>query len=239
VLAWRRDKVPGSLSRSDAVYEPPQLQPYRGRVTAYAGTMAIADAALWLMSNRRELELEITNPYELHEVQLRAALDLLREQQRFLGPTWSRPEDARAAFTRGDAVLGIIPQSIAQQLEEDRPALRLAWTLPREGSTGVADTWMLSARAKHPNCAYRWMNHVLSPQVNAEMAAFLGQAPANARACEQEVAADTCDTFKATDEDYWQRVWLHTEPQADCGDDRGRLCADAADWRRGWAEVSG
>ena len=68
----------------------------------------------------------------------------------------------------------------------------MEFTLPREGATGVAETWMLSAKARHPNCAYRWMNHVLSPQADAQAAAFLGQAPATRREVhiEREAARD-------------------------------------------------
>ena len=65
---------------------------------------------------------------------------------------------------------------------------------------------MLAAKAKHPNCVYRWMNHVLSPQADAQAAAFLGQAPATRRACELDVAKDACDAFHAGDEDFWGRV---------------------------------
>ena len=30
--------------------------------------------------------------------------------------------------------------------------------LPKEGSTGWSDTWMISSKAKHPNCMYKWMD---------------------------------------------------------------------------------
>src|SRR4051794_34073670 len=37
LLAWRNDRIPGTLTKSDAVFERPQLVPYRGLVTAAAG----------------------------------------------------------------------------------------------------------------------------------------------------------------------------------------------------------
>ena len=39
--------------------------------------------------------------------------------------------------------------------------------LPKEGATGWSDTWMISSEAKHPNCMYMWMNHIISPEANA------------------------------------------------------------------------
>ena len=33
-------------------------------------------------------------------------------------------------------------------------------TIPSQGATGWADTWMLATKAPHPNCAYMWMRYV-------------------------------------------------------------------------------
>ena len=35
--------------------------------------------------------------------------------------------------------------------------------LPKEGVTGWSDSWMLSKKAKHPICAYKYMNYVTRP----------------------------------------------------------------------------
>ena len=51
--------------------------------------------------------------------------------------------------------------------------------LPEEGSTGWSDTWMISSEAKNPNCMYMWMDHIVSPKANAEVAEWFGEAPAN------------------------------------------------------------
>ena len=45
--------------------------------------------------------------------------------------------------------------------------------MPEEGSTGWSDTWMVAAKAKHPNCAYKWMDWIVSPEVNAQVARVL------------------------------------------------------------------
>ncbi len=55
--------------------------------------------------------------------------------------------------------------------------------IPKEGATGWADTWMLSAHAKHPNCAYKWMAWVSTPKVQAQQAIYFGETPANTKAC--------------------------------------------------------
>jgi putative spermidine/putrescine transport system substrate-binding protein len=54
---------------------------------------------------------------------------------------------------------------------------------PKEGATGWADTTMLHAEAKHPNCAYMWMEHSISPKVQGDLAAWFGSVPAVPAAC--------------------------------------------------------
>ncbi len=49
--------------------------------------------------------------------------------------------------------------------------------VPKEGATGWADTTMLHADAKHPNCAYMWMEHSLDPKVQGDLAAWFGSVP--------------------------------------------------------------
>ena len=49
--------------------------------------------------------------------------------------------------------------------------------VPTEGMTGWADTWMLSRNAKHPNCMLKWMAWMVTPQVQAQVAEYFGEAP--------------------------------------------------------------
>ena len=60
--------------------------------------------------------------------------------------------------------------------------------LPSEGATGWSDTWMVATKSKHKTCAYKWMDHIISPKVNAEVAEWFGEAPANSKSC-----AETAD----------------------------------------------
>jgi len=56
-------------------------------------------------------------------------------------------------------------------------------TIPKEGATGWADTWMLAANAPDPNCAYKWMAYMSTPKIQAEDAISYGETPANTLAC--------------------------------------------------------
>ena len=37
---------------------------------------------------------------------------------------------------------------------------------------------MVSSKAAHPNCMYKWMDWITSPKINAQVAEYFGEAPA-------------------------------------------------------------
>jgi putative spermidine/putrescine transport system substrate-binding protein len=86
---------------------------------------------------------------------------------------------------------------------------------------------------------YLWMNYVVSPSVQAQIAEFFGEAPANVKACDLTTDPNFCDDYHATDEGFWNRVYFWNTPVADCGDDRGDVCKDYNDWTAAWTEIKG
>ena len=68
----------------------------------------------------------------------------------------------------------------------------VASTIPEEGATGWSDTTMMHADAKHPNCAYKWMEHSLSPKVQGDVAAWFGSVPSVPAACKGNELLDRC-----------------------------------------------
>ena len=56
-------------------------------------------------------------------------------------------------------------------------------TIPTEGATGWADSWLLATKAPHPNCAYLWMQYISTPKPQAQQALSFGETPANSKAC--------------------------------------------------------
>jgi putative spermidine/putrescine transport system substrate-binding protein len=233
LLMWLTDKVTPAPTSWKVVFDP--NSPYKGKVTAYDNAIYIADAALYLM--RHKPELGIKNPYELDDKQFKASVDLLKQQRKVIGEYWSDYTKEQAAFAGGNSVLGTTWQVIDNLLAADKVPVKSI--LPSEGATGWSDTWMIDSHAKHPNCMYRWLNYVISPKVNADIAEWFGEAPSNARACAMTVVKDHCAIFHANDEKYFNRVYYWTTPQADCGDDRGKVCKPYADWVQGWTEIKG
>jgi putative spermidine/putrescine transport system substrate-binding protein len=233
LLMWRTDKVSPAPDSWGAVFDT--NSPYKGKVTAYDSPIYIADAALYLMKTKPDLGIK--NPYELDDTQFQAAVDLLKQQRTIIGEYWSDYTKEQAAFAGGNSVLGTTWQVIANLLTADKAKVKTI--LPKEGATGWSDTWMISSKAKHPNCMYKWMDHIISPKANAEVAEWFGEAPSNAKSCDMTAAKDHCAVYHADDEAYFDKVWYWTTPQADCGDDRGDVCKDYSEWVQAWTEIKG
>jgi putative spermidine/putrescine transport system substrate-binding protein len=126
---------------------------------------------------------------------------------------------------------------IANLLEADKVPIKT--TLPKEGATGWSDTWMISSKAKNPNCMYMWMDHIVSPKTNAAVAEWFGEAPSNQKSCAETAVKDHCKIFHADDEDYFSKVSYWTTPRKACGDDRGAVCKDYSEWVQAWTEIKG
>ncbi|MFF3067027.1 ABC transporter substrate-binding protein [Kitasatospora sp. NPDC057936] len=233
LLMYRTDKVSPAPDSWSVVFDG--ASSYAGHVTAYDSAIYIADAALYLMKTRPELGIK--NPYALDQAQLKAAVDLLKAQHKSVGEYWSDYQKAENSFKTGDTVVGTTWQVIANLAQADKAPVQAV--LPKEGATGWSDTWMVSAKAAHPNCAYQWMNWIVSPKANAQVAEWFGEAPANAKACDQTADKNFCTTFHATDEPYWKNVYYWTTPVKNCLDGRSTPCTDYAAWTAAWTEIKG
>ena len=197
------------------VFEPQNLpdgKPNKGRVQAYDGPIYIADAALYLKSTKPELGIQ--DPYELSETQYKAVLDLLRQQQPLIHRYWHdatvqmsdvKNEGVAASSSWGYMVNG---------LKADKQPV--ASTIPKEGATGWADTTMLHSEAKHPNCAYKWMDWSLQPKVQGDVAAWVGSVPAVPAACtgSELLGAEGC---KVNGIDNFDKIAFWKTPQSSGG----------------------
>jgi len=203
---------------------------------AREGLLAMSVAAGMAVMKTKS-DLKITNPYALDDTQFQAAVDLLKAQNKNIGEYWSDYTKEVQAFKAGNSVLGTTWQVITNTIGTDAPVQAI---LPSEGATGWSDTWMVAAKAKHPNCAYKWLDWIVSPEVNAQVAEYFGEAPANARACDHTADKAFCGTYHAAEAGYAAKIWYWTTPTAQCLDGRtGVTCKDYAAWTKAWTEIKG
>ena len=205
------DKPPTSWNVVFEEMDLPDGKSNKGRVQAYDGPIYVADAALYLMKHKPELG--ITDPYALNEDQYKAALDLLRVQRTLVGRYWHDAFIQIDDFkNEGVVASGSWPFQVNLLKGEKQP---VASVFPEEGVTGWADTTMLHVDAAHPNCAYMWMNHSLTPKVQGDLSAWFGTVPSVPAACEgnELLGPDGCATNGANDFD---KIRFWRTPTAKC-----------------------
>jgi len=232
-LLYNTRKVSPAPTSWAAIYSPK----YKGQITVPDNPIQIADAALYL--SKKDPSLGITDPYELTEKQLDAAVSLLKQQRPLIKKYWALASDEIDLFKNGDAVIGASwpYQTITLQAAN----VPVKDTIPSEGATGWADTWMLSAHAKHPNCAYEWMKWVSTPKVQAEQAISFGETPANTKACPymDQIQKGACAKYHANaPASYFDSIKFWKTPIRDCGGGR-QDCTDYSEWQQKWTEVKG
>ena len=210
LLVWRTDKVSGELDSWSAIFNPPAGA--KQKLSVYDDPIYIADAANYLMATQPNLK--ITNPYELDQGQFDAAVNLLKTQRPDIKEYWTDAAAQIQSFTTGTLTVGTTWQYQVNTMLAAKPPVPIKAVLPKEGSTGWSDTWMMYSHAKHPNCMYKWMDWITSPKVNAQVAVWFGEAPSNMKACAEaeKLSPGHCDTFHANDEAYFSHVHLWVIP---------------------------
>lgn len=234
VLMYNTEVVKEKPTSWDITWE--EDSPYAGKVTAYDSPIFIADAALYLKAH--DPDLGITDPYELTEEQLDAAVELLDQQSELIGKYWALYTDEIDGFASGDLVAGTAWPYQVSSLKTDKEPVDAV--IPEEGATGWADTWMMSANAEHPNCMYMWMQHTMTPEVQAEAATWFGGTPSLTTACgplKKSLGRSATIDFHCGQDSFLDQINLWKTPIPDCGDDRGMECTDYSEWTQRWTEV--
>jgi putative spermidine/putrescine transport system substrate-binding protein len=232
-LLYNTKSVTPAPTSWSVIYSPK----YKGEVTVPANPIQIADAALYL--SKTQPSLGISDPYELTEAQLNAAANLLKQQKPLIKKYWALASDEIELFKNGDTVIGAAwPYQYSTLIADHEPVQQI---IPKEGATGWADTWMLATHAKDPNCAYKWVNWVSSPKVQAEQAISYGETPVNTKACPfmEKIQKGSCSLYHANaPAAYFDSIKFWKTPVAECGNGQSD-CMDYSKWQQKWTEVTG
>jgi putative spermidine/putrescine transport system substrate-binding protein len=232
-LLYSKKAFPTAPASWSVIYDPK----YKGQITVPDNPIQIADAALYL--SKHNSSLGITDPYELTEKQLDAAVALLKQQRPLIVKYWALASDEIDLFKNGNAVVGASWPYQTITLQADHAPV--ADEIPSEGATGWADTWMLASHAKHPNCAYMWMKWVSTPQVQAEQAISFGETPANRLACSymDKIQKGACAQYHANAPTaYFDSIRFWKTPTTTC-DNGQNDCIDYNEWDQKWTEIKG
>jgi putative spermidine/putrescine transport system substrate-binding protein len=204
----------------------------KGRVQAFDGPIYIADAAVYLMATQPALGIK--DPYQLNEAQYAAVLDVLRKQKPLIHRYWHDATVQMSDFkNEGVVASGSWPYQVNALQADKQP---VASVIPAEGATGWADTTMMHAQAKHPNCAYAWMEWSISPKVQGDVAAWFGSLPAVPAACKDNalLGAEGC---RNNGVDNFDQIHFWRTPEARCADPAG--CVPYSRWTQDYITIMG
>jgi putative spermidine/putrescine transport system substrate-binding protein len=210
---------------------------YAGQVTVPDNPIQIADAALYL--SKAQPGLGITDPYELTQPQFDAAVSLLKTEHPLIKKYWDLASQEISLFQSGTTVVGAAWPYQTNTLQAAHA--KVADTIPSEGATGWADTWMLATNAPHPNCAYQWMQWVTTPKVQAQEAVYFGETPANTKACSimDTLQKGACAAYHANEpQSYFNTIKFWKTPLAQCGNGKSD-CVPFQNWVTAWTSITG
>jgi putative spermidine/putrescine transport system substrate-binding protein len=236
VLMYNTQAFPKAPDSWSVVFEEQKLpdgKSNKGRVQAYDGAIYMADAALYLKTKRPELG--IADPYELTPDQYAAVLELLRRQHPLIHRYWHDYNVQLSDFkSEGVVASGSWPVQVNLLKADKQP---IASVIPREGVTGWADTTMMHARAKHPACAYAWLNWSLDDRVQAPVSEWFGSNPVTRTACKAATPGAT-KPCASNGFDQFDKIQFWRTPVAGCTA-KGGACVPYSRWTADYISIVG
>src|SRR3954463_13291024 len=191
VLIYNADKVKENLDSWNVLYDPK----YKGKITVPDNPIQIADPALQFFG--------ADDPYAIDQATLDKVKAKLKQQRPLVRKYWVLSTDFDELFKSGDATLGAGWPLMTVALKDS--GMNIKEVIPKEGVTGWSDSWMLAKNARHPICAYKYMNYVTKPDVQKQVADVTAYSPANLKTCEV-VGAKACKALHIRDTKYYDTI---------------------------------
>ena len=164
---------------------------------------------------------------------------MLKQQQPLIKKYWGLASQEISLFQSNTTVVGAAWPYQTNTLKAAHAPV--ADTIPSQGATGWADTWMLATNAPDPNCAYKWMQWVTTPKVQAQQAVYFGETPANKLSCAEmnKLSAGACAGYhENAPEAYFNTIKFWKTPLAQCGNGKSD-CVPYLQWESAWTQITG
>jgi putative spermidine/putrescine transport system substrate-binding protein len=97
---------------------------------------------------------------------------------------------------------------------------------------------MMHAEAPHPNCAYKWMEHTLSSNLQSDLSVWFGANPVVPAAYTDGSGMQTAEGCTANGMDDFERIRFWTTPVANCSQGEG-ACVPYYRWVSDYIGVIG
>ena len=200
-------------------------------ISMHDSALTIAIAAIYLKETRPDLG--ITNPYALSKAQFDEVINLLTIQKPLVTNYWADYLADLEAVKTNKVDMGMSWQATINEVNKDGEIF--SGTKPIEGTTGWVNSWMIANSTQSINCAYKWIDWMISPQTNALTSEWFGEAPVNKDACALTADKNHCAAFKALEDTFWEDIYYWDYPRTLCLDGRTDIaCIGYDDWFLRW-----
>lgn len=227
-----------------ALFSPASAAQHSGKITVPNDAVTLALAALYLKSSRPSLG--ITDPFELTSHQLAAAKQAVTAVHQDIGTWWNEDSTVIGQLGDGQDVLGAV---LTHQINElSRAGLPAAGVPNLTEAAGSGSTvaflysWMVSAHAHNPKCAYQFLSWMTSKNIQERAAAFTSAAPVVPTACRGAAAAN-CAAYHFSSLPSARNVVFEHLPMTNCavaspGATGATNCTTYAQWQATWKHIT-
>lgn len=148
-LLYDRQRISQAPDTLGALWDPR----YQGKVLAYnGGTHGFSLAAQ---------ALALPSPFRLRRQDWPAVVDKLIALRRNVAGFYTQPDESLALFRRRNAVLMLANYGSQQLKLFGAAGLDVGYAIPREGALAWLDCWAVTRKARQPQLAVAWINHLL------------------------------------------------------------------------------
>jgi putative spermidine/putrescine transport system substrate-binding protein/spermidine/putrescine transport system substrate-binding protein len=188
---------------------------YKGKLSTADNPITIADVALYL---------GYKDVYNLSEQQLMQVKKTLLAQKPLLRFYWGSSTDLENAFIHHAVVASNAWPLMANDLRKAK--FPIGETIPREGATGWADTWMISKYSPNIDLAMEWINYMIGPQGQLGVINVTGYSGASTAAI-TALGKQRVHALHMDDLSYFDKLHMWAEP------------SNYSEWVKIWLDVKG
>jgi spermidine/putrescine-binding protein len=173
-LIYRTDKIAAAPDSLAALWDPQ----YKGKIGMWDDKSMLYNAARML---------GIADPFNMSDEELEKVKAKLIEQKPLVRKYWSTAGELENLFASGEMWIsytwgGLMLNDLKKQ------NITVAEFTPKEGADGWNDNWMIAKGSPNIDCAYKYINYMMSAKGQCGVSAVTGYSATN------PVAAKTCMT---------------------------------------------